>query len=510
MRTRLGPLRLLLPLLAMVPSGSYAFAEDLTYTEDVKPVLDAACVECHHPNGRKPDLSQFPFVGANGSTDQDAIVQRVLARVDPARASMPPGVRTKLTSEQVRILSQWRDQGLQVGPDVATPPGDDEAQLPSLIPPERLARVKAALPNVADPRLSKILNGTQALWYDEHAMTPSYQDSLGASSNSRWPDLVAAPESVIGGLHDRQKHRWQFPFATTAGTDASTNLQVANFVYLPHVGGRPLAIPIWKVRRNYNRIQWMWVYPIGATVGEVIFVVDGDRLLPAEVRTRTRYADGWATNVYRPFPTASRLAVAVKARRPDWESRRSLTRFVTALESPSNLTPKTLAARAALAPTFRQDGWLDLLPDAEDPQLIRELLTETTFTSTYDMPWKSDGAKVAYAAGTLGGLAIVPNNYEAGLLQVTDDACMRCHKETGRLVSEFYDALYLYGEMWGKDGIFSFHPYDESRYPELRSNNENRSINPTLRRLGVFEDFDPRKHTGPHYPRLGPIPPSGG
>jgi cytochrome c553 len=491
-----------------------AFAGDVTYSRDIKPILDAGCVECHHEGARGPNLSRFPFV-LGDENDQDAIVGKILQKVDAAEPTMPPGARPKLTPAQVGLIKAWRGQGLPAGDgfDASTSetPGSGESAaeaIESLIPADRLERIKAALPAVADPNLSRILTSEQTLWYDDEVMTPSYQDSLGASSNSKWPDLVAASETVISGLHDRQRHRWRFPFATTAGTDASTNLQVTNFIALPQVDNQILSIPIWKVRRNYNRIQWMWVYPVGTVVGEVLFIVDGDQLLPVEVRTRTRQAQGWSTNAHRPFPTATSLAEAVKSRRPDWQSRPNLARLVSHLESSSTLTPKTLAARAALAPTFQQEGWLDVLPDFGDPQLVRGLLTTTSFKSAFDTAWKKDGAKAAFAAATAGGLAIVPNHYDAGLLQVTDDACMRCHKDTGRLVSEFYDDLYLYGELWGKDGIFSFHPYDESRYPELRSNNENRSINPVLRRMGVFEEYDPRKHVAPLYPPLEPIPPA--
>ncbi len=388
-----------------------------------------------------------------------------------------------------------------------TAPAVGRGPIESLIPAARLATIKAALPALADVRLGRILNGAQTLWYDAEVMTPSYQDSLGANTNAHWPDLVAGSEEVITGLHDRQRHRWQFPFATTAGTDASTNLKVENFVVLPQVNGQVLSIPIWRVRRNYDRFEWMWVYPIGTIVGEVLFIVDGDKLLPSEIRTRTRQPTGWSMNAYRPFPTAVSLAAGVKSHRPDWANVPDLRALVDVLEDNTTLTPKTLAARAALAPTYRQDGWLDVLPDFGDAPLVRELLKTTPFVSVYDTAWKENGTKKTYAAATASNLSIVPNNYSGGLLQVTDDACMRCHKEGGRLVSEFYDALYLYGELWGKDGIFTFHPFDESRYPELRSNDENRSIDPRLRAMGVFEEYDPRKHTAPLYPPLGPIPP---
>ena len=65
-------------------------------------------------------------------------------------------------------------------------------------------------------KLASTLQSPGTLWYDATVMSPSYQDSVGASSNNHWPDLVAASEDIIGGMHDRAKHQWQFPFGTTA------------------------------------------------------------------------------------------------------------------------------------------------------------------------------------------------------------------------------------------------------------------------------------------------------
>ena len=57
--------------------------------------------------------------------------------------------------------------------------------------------------------------------------------------------------------------------------------------------------------------SWSWLYPVGATLGEVIFIDDGaGGLLPTKVRTRTRHATGWSTNAFRPFPSAADLAAA--------------------------------------------------------------------------------------------------------------------------------------------------------------------------------------------------------
>lgn len=362
-----------------------------------------------------------------------------------------------------------------------------------LMPAAALARIKAALPEVEDQKLRAILKNEQTLWYDADVMAESYQDSVGASDNEHWPDLVAADESTIGGLHNRAKKRWQFPFGATAGTDDSSNIRVEHFAAFPATGGQVDTVKIKQVTRNAERPAWTWTYRPGTVFGEVLFIKDGENLLPTEIRVRTRMVDGWAMNAFRPFPEATDLAAAIKDRKPNWEGTPNLRALVHYLGDATTLKAASLRAATGLASTFSQDGYIDVLPDFKDDELVRTLLKSTPFRAAYDTAWKTNGNKVTYAASTKSKLSIVPNNYMAGLIQVTDDSCMRCHKEAGRLVSEFYDALYLYGEIWGKDGIFSFHPYDESYYPELRLQGsgvdgfqDNRHLNPKLKQMGIF------------------------
>jgi hypothetical protein len=381
----------------------------------------------------------------------------------------------------------------------------------SLIPPARLAKIKSVLPKVGFQKLSMVLQSSQTLWYDHESMTPSYQDSVGVNSNADWPRLVAKTAQTnpaIQGLHDARNKRWQFPFSATAGTDESTNIKVVNFLHLPHVDGKPLSIPIWTVRKNANRPSWMWVYPIGTMFGEVIFIDNNGELIPSEIRIRQRYASSWATNVYRPFPTARSLAAAVKAKRTNWQDQSSLVRLVNHLEDNQPLETKTLAAKAELQSLFRQTGGVDQIPDFNDAGLVKELLTTTPFVSSYGISWKESNGLKTFAPTTASRMSIVPHNYQAGLIEVSDDSCMRCHKESGRKVSEFYDGLYLYGEVWGKDGIFSFHPFDESEFNKLRGQGngvdgyyDNRKISPKLSAMGVFQLYDAAKHGSALYPK---------
>jgi mono/diheme cytochrome c family protein len=92
--------------------GRQAHAEYLTYTRDIKPLLDAHCVECHHDGGRHPDLSVFPFRAEGSGDTGEQIVQKILEKVDTAAPKMPPGVRKKLSRDEVARIRTWLEQGL--------------------------------------------------------------------------------------------------------------------------------------------------------------------------------------------------------------------------------------------------------------------------------------------------------------------------------------------------------------------------------------------------------------
>lgn len=374
----------------------------------------------------------------------------------------------------------------------------------SAIPSDRLAKIKAALPAVAFKKLQNILNDKRTYWYDHESTPPAYQDSVGVNVNTDWDRMVAVP-SAVKRVYNSQGRHWHFPFRTTAGADDATNIRVANFLYLPEVNGKTLPIPMWQVAKNDNRPSWQWMFPNGTVVGEVIFIEDGQNLLPSEIRIRTRYAKGWSANAYRPFPSAASLALAIKERRPDWSSQENLRTLIAHLENTGTLQAKRLTGVSAYAKSFDQQGSLDVLPDFGDANLVRELLTKTTFVSSFQQVWKTDGVAKAFAASTRSNLSVVPNNYNAGLIEVSDESCMRCHKETGRMMSEYDGGLYLYGEMWGKDNIFSFHVFQEPFGAIRRTGSgpggmiDNRRANSKFLKMGIIENFNESKHSGPYY-----------
>lgn len=371
---------------------------------------------------------------------------------------------------------------------------------PVVLAPDVLARYKTALPHVAYKKLQDIFDSADTMWWDKETIVPSYQDCvgdgsftpIGARANSQGKGVIV-PEGKR--LFSADGETWAFPFAHTGGTDRSTNILIINFMHLPIENGTPLPV-VYETTDNDGALgglglhEWTWMYPKGALLGEVILLSDSaGTLYPAEVRIRTRYIDGWATNVFRPFPTPARLIDAIQRLRPDWMMQNNLRAFIDHLNDNT-----TLASASESSPAFNElvsfNGYLDELPPLGDEQLVRELLTQTTFISAYADVWKKDGAHESYAASTSESFSVVPNNYEAGLLPVNETTCTQCHQDAGRLIEDFEPAAVLYGDIWGSDQIFSFHPWDEAEY--VNFNNENRIVKQALR--GIVVPYDPAQH----------------
>jgi hypothetical protein len=227
-----------------------------------------------------------------------------------------------------------------------------------------------------------------------------------------------------------------------------------------------------------------------------------------EVRTRKKINGGWATNAFRPYHSAESLSASVKELRPQWESVSSLRNFVNHLQNNSTLTSKRLTSKVQSTrnppgpiPIEPIDGYLDLLPDPQDPQLVTTLLTSRVFSSAEGQVWKRDGSKEAYAASSTSGYSIVPNYYEGGLYPVNDVSCNRCHQDTGRQVGEFNFNTLLYGEVWGEDRIFSWHLFDKSGN-FYGAYDENRILSRDLESAGLVARYNQNIHTQERYQEL--------
>ena len=105
-----------------------------------------------------------------------------------------------------------------------------------------------------------------------------------------------------------------------------------------------------------------------------------------EVHVRFRQIDDWAIDVFRPFPRSEDLAEGIKQLHPDWEKIESLKSVVTMLSSPTVLPERKLVDNHPRK-TFQQSMGVYVLPSLEDDELVKELLTTTTFKSALGSPW---------------------------------------------------------------------------------------------------------------------------
>jgi hypothetical protein len=413
------------------------------------------------------------------------------------------------------------DAGGGGGDDVdATPetPPDTSVHVPvdadrpvDIMPPSRLGMIAPRMPHVADPWLKAVLESPDTMWYDRLSIIPGYQDSFG--DNTQLP-IGMRPNSIdpqminlaVPGGHQQlfiEHGLFHFPFGRGIGTAARDDNFVVNFWQLPRDQAGAI-VPVVYYQRDPNtythRVEWM--FPKGTVFGEIIFQIDaGDTWYPFEIRVRVRELDHWRNDVYRPFPTANDLAVALEAAaatNPAWA-----TADVAALAAHAR-NGGTLAAEALGATHYASafpstPGAKDVLPALADPAVLKHLLVTVPYRSAKGLPWKQQGNLVAHAATTQASFHIVPKDYDGGHLEVSDDACKRCHQDAGRPFRDWYPNVIAYGELWGGDDVFTWHPFDAANFVDASGNvrnfnYDNRRIRPDFTAGGVIVRYAPAQH----------------
>lgn len=152
---------------------------------------------------------------------------------------------------------------------------------------------------------------------------------------------------------------------------------------------------------------------------------------------------------------------------------------------------------------------LDVLPGlaGDDAALIHDLLRTTPFRSARGIAWKHDGARVAWAASASGPGSIVPVGYNAGVVEVSDASCEGCHRDAGRPFETWYPNILAYGELWGNDDVFTWHPFVIDAFVDdagrvVSFNHDNRAMRPDLIAAGLLAPYDPAVHDDPTYRRI--------
>lgn len=367
------------------------------------------------------------------------------------------------------------------------------------INPAELGALKARLPRISDGALDAVMRHQDTMWYDEETMAFGYQDSeetvtgmrancVGRVTGENNPDN---PGIFKLTKYFGPDYRFREPFRKAAGTNPVENVKVLNFWAPPRESsGKVIPVKYW---RPSTRGRWRWAFPKDTVFGEVLFERDSAGAWHVfEIRTRKRYLDGWAVNMFRPFRTAADMAIAVRTLRPNWMVDASLVNLVRHLDDPSTLRQHSMKSEpfAKIFPEIR--GALDELPPIADEQLTTELL-HRDFVSVEGAVWKENGSLLTYAPASQGEFSVVPRGYEMGLIPVNDVSCSRCHSETGRRLGQIEFDIILYGEVWGEDQIFTWHLFKPHRYMFGTWDDEDgsRMVNPRMEAAGLLSYGEP-------------------
>ncbi|MCW5804973.1 MAG: hypothetical protein KIT31_21565 [Deltaproteobacteria bacterium] len=383
-----------------------------------------------------------------------------------------------------------------------------------LMPAERLAELAARMPCVPPGALRDTLESPRTLWYDKHSLTPGYQDSfgdnvvtpIGMRPNTIDPELI---NLAVPGGHEQifiELGLFHFPFGNPIG--AQEPIHTVNFWRLPDDGGVPVPVVYWQRDPNSYTHRVEWMFPAGTAFGELIFVERGGRLHPVEIRTRTRTLDGWTVDAYRPFPRAADLADAIEQRRAGPASP-ALDALVAHLRDAGTPVPYTLKATHFASAFPQRASGIDRLPAlaGADADVIHTLLRTTPFRSARGVYWKDAGPNKAWAAGASGSGNIVPAGYNAAAVEVSEASCDGCHRDAGRPFKTWYDNILAYGELWGNDETFTWHPFTLSRFVDGNGrvqnfNHDNREIRPDMKAAGLIVKYNPAQHSPAVYQRI--------
>lgn len=413
------------------------------------------------------------------------------------------------------------------GEDGDPPVGQDPCATPvavaltgrpiDLMPGPRLAELAGRVPCLAPGAVRTLIESPRTLWYDKQSLVPGYQDSFGDNvvtpigfrPNTIDPGLI---NLAVPGGHAQifsELGIFHFPFGHPIGP--VTDVRVVNFWRLPDGDDGYRPVVHWQRDPNEYTHRVEWMFPAGTVFGELMFLDEGGTLFPFEIRTRTRTLTGWDVDALRPFPTAEDLATALETRRgdrPEWASSPAIDGLIEQLRGGSlaSFSVSTTHFPGAF-PT--RDAGIDRLPEltGSDAELIHELLMTTPFRSARGVYWKQAGDRSAWAASATGKGAIVPAGYNAAAVEVSEQSCDSCHRDAGRPFETWYSNILAYGELWGNDETFTWHPFTQSNFVNAQGevvnfNNDNRIIRADFKAAGLIVPYKPAEHPATIYKRI--------
>ena len=301
-----------------------------------------------------------------------------------------------------------------------------------LLSQERHDVLVSHIPDSKDLVLNKIKKAPNLLIYTSKEIPGAYQDWVGGLPGIHSPSYnisAAKPQEKFGNPNV------EFPWGHPAGTELVPDSNISSFKFLLLPQDQSI-----RVYRKYlsgdSRPTFMWDFPKGSIVGEVLQLYHNEKYYTFEVRLRKKEDSEWKMSSYRPFATLKDLA-----------------NFCKLHGHQLYYTDKRITQSHQI---FKGDVVTTSLEPIPEP-LVKKALSET-FVNILGQEWHDE----AHAPTTDSNFHIVPKNYQAATIAVNSQSCVRCHESVLKHASDFDFRRDWYGRVRGSDGIFSFHPFDPS------------------------------------------------
>jgi hypothetical protein len=357
--------------------------------------------------------------------------------------------------------------------------------------------------NIKDKRLKEILNDEDTLLVTDDAMPPAYQDSTDDDHFGPFRNDADKPNFVAPLFEGRT---FKFPFGQTGGLHQSPTMKKFNFLHLPKVNGKMLPIVYYKkttypsTRNGRSSYRLYWLFPKGTVAGEVLWHQGPNESFTFEIRTEERDLAYWERNAFSLFPTSESAAAAIKQIRPNWKEDKTLLSLIRQLEDPTTLKASVVEDTFGI---FSASGGIDVLPEELNEAMAIELYNKFPLESRRNKNWKKHGDLISRAPtpNPKVSFSLRPQGDLSYPIAVNSTSCANCHREIGRPFSDLVPRAVLYGEIWGNDEVFFFHPWaPENLLTNAGEMSDNRmNFRREFVEGGIFQAYDPKLHSTEYY-----------
>lgn len=310
--------------------------------------------------------------------------------------------------------------------------------------PLNLNKIGIKLPNTKDETLKNLLSDSRTIFYKFPQSFQFFQPSSKVEHKNLTlgTTYLTTTKEIFGIYFSTYLPEYNantfFPWETTVGLNhalatGNSPYGAINFINLPYL--KPIVV--------INERPVKWIFPVGTTVAEVLYVNYNNDKFIFEIRTRIKTLETWEPNVYRPI-----------------SNRKELEEYI----GPINPSKKYLFLRNPQEDeVFKAEGFVERIPDLT-PEKTKELFS-LYFKNVTNEIW-STISNVPCSDQTF---SLFPKDYTLGLINVDSDSCSACHRQTqisvNRLIPKeplIYNNPEKVGNIRGSDGVFTWTPFDIS------------------------------------------------